>query len=318
MGYFKHVSSGLHLLTLDPKKSKKMEIMPFSLVWSLFSLAVAVIVEQTMNASSCYHASAFAYPITTQQHNPSDHESRGGCVSTQRGVRVPTVFALTKSSSSADDRSGTSDGATPSTTTTIAVCTGPDCRVDGSTDCIRQLQKQVSTLNNSSDSQGRIKVTGRACVGPCGDGPCAFVLDGEGQKIIQQQPSKKQVALVPPDIFGSDPKGWYQIKTSEQLQEVVSIASKAKDKNEESLSSSLLRFQDIQSCRPPWDRPRNERKVCQRIMQVSVLWGLEEFSNEDVVGSLQLSIAFALWGLSELIMKENIFSVFASLFKKRK
>jgi hypothetical protein len=66
-----------------------------------------------------------------------------------------------------------------STPVTIAVCTGGvDCGVDGASACFRQLQKNVSS------SGSVIKVTGRPCMGPCGDGPCVRVFDADGRAIV--------------------------------------------------------------------------------------------------------------------------------------
>mmetsp|Transcript_27213 Transcript_27213/g.80252 ORF Transcript_27213/g.80252 Transcript_27213/m.80252 type:complete len:234 (-) Transcript_27213:610-1311(-) len=187
--------------------------------------------------------------------------------------------------------------------TTIAVCTGPDCRVDGAADCIRRLQETVASRDGLKDS---IRITGRDCVGPCGDGPCAMITDADGEKAIERQPSKTRIALIEPGLFASDPRGWYQVRTDRQAEEVVDVACRTAGveyrKGDTVEDSDPAVF--VASTRRWFDRPRNERKVLQRLMQVLVLLGLVEYEGE--LTGLQYGIASGLFFASDFIMKENL------------
>lgn len=189
--------------------------------------------------------------------------------------------------------------------TTIAVCTGPDCRVDGASDCLRKLQRRIASQD---DLKSAIKVTGRDCVGPCGDGPCVMISDADTNRVDVPQSSKTQFSLVEPDLFASNPKGWYQVRTEQQVEEVMTIAAQAANveytPEEEALSSETVY---VNSSRAWFDRPRNERKVLQRLMQVLIYAGLFKYEGGEP-GNVQYGIAFGLWVLSEFIMKENIFN----------
>jgi hypothetical protein len=197
---------------------------------------------------------------------------------------VPVAGALSSSSSNSRP--------------TIAVCTGIDCRLDGATDCLRAVQR---------NAPAGVRVTGRPCVGPCGDGPCVLVLDEEDKRVVQSQDDLIKTSLAPPEIFGANPRGVYQIRTRENLERVLQIASDAAGvESSEGLKDTTVSFSGIISTRQLFDRPRNERKVMQRLMQFMVLVGLNEFDN---VGNMQLLLAAALFLLSEFIMKENIFTL---------
>lgn len=183
---------------------------------------------------------------------------------------------------------------------------------------MRILQKSLS------GSGQKIRVTGRGCIGPCGDGPCAFILEGndERKKIVQGQPSKQQIALVTPDVFASNSGGWYQMRTREQIQEVLDIACGAAKQRESEGKEDLVPIQaissaQIQPTRQWYDRPRNERKVLERLFQVSIALGLSIYSEDHggEIGNLQYGIAAFLWFLSSLIMKENIWN--SLIFRKR-
>jgi hypothetical protein len=182
---------------------------------------------------------------------------------------------------------------------TIAVCTGIDCRLDGATDCLRAVQR---------NAPAGARVTGRPCVGPCGDGPCVLVLDEEDKRVVQSQDDLIKTSLAPPEKFGANPRGVYQIRTRENLERVLQIASDAAgvESSSNGVKDTTVSFNGIISTRQLFDRPRNERKVMQRLMQSMVLVGLNEFEN---VGNMQLLIAAALFLLSEFIMKENIFTL---------
>lgn len=197
-----------------------------------------------------------------------------------------------------------------STTTTprqqlpvIQVCTGIDCRVDGASDCLRALQKRA---------KGNYKVRARKCVGPCGDGPCVLVADETGRRVVDQpQENKIQGSLVPPALMGANPKGVFQVRTAGQLEQVIAIATPQGAEKEREVvddSSALI----VTSTRQPYDRPYNERKVMQRLMQFLVLCGVYSYDPQQV-GSLQYEIAFGLFLLSSFIMKENMFT---GMYKK--
>ena len=138
--------------------------------------------------------------------------------------------------------------------TTITVCTGPDCRVDGASDCLRQLQKSVAA------NHAPIRVTGRNCIGPCGDGPCVMVLNAENEKVVEKQDSKVTISLAPPDLFASDPKGWYQVRTGKQVDEVMEIACKSANvPYETSVNESSGDELIVQPTRQIYDRPATKR-----------------------------------------------------------
>lgn len=185
----------------------------------------------------------------------------------------------------------------------IGVCTDIDCRLDGASDALRQLQKNAPT---------GVRVTGRACLGPCGDGPCAVVLDSEGKRVVQVQTGKVQGSLVPPELFGSNPRGVYEVRTASNVDQVVRIAADAA--GIEAVSDGPIDVDKatdelvVTSTRQPYDRPRNERKVMQRLMQFLVLAGLYHEAKHENVESLQFGTAFILFLLSDLIMKEKVFT----------
>jgi hypothetical protein len=136
-----------------------------------------------------------------------------------------------------------------------------------------------------------------------------MITDANNNKMIEAQPSKIQISLVEPDIFASNPKGWYQVRTDQQVEEVMEFAARAAGVEHyakgESASSSNTVY--VTSSRAWFDRPRNERKVLQRLVQVMVLYGL--YSWDGDIGNLQYSLAFGLWVLADFIMKENIFTL---------
>ena len=186
---------------------------------------------------------------------------------------------------------------------TIAVCTGADCRVDGSTQTLREFQKRNA-------NQDKIRVTGKPCLGPCGDGPCVMVLDDQGQRLVEEQDNKLPGSLVPANIFGTNPRGIYQVRSVGQVHQVCRIARKAAgDGPEESCSppdnaNELI----VQSTRSVWDRPRNERKVLQRFMQLLVGVGIYQYDHDHGdVGNTQYAIAALLFLASDLILKEGLF-----------
>ena len=199
------------------------------------------------------------------------------------------------------------------TKTVISICTGPDCCVDGSAFCMRQLQKSVKAI----DSDRNIRVTGRNCVGPCGDGPCVMILDAtnNNERIVVDQPSKQSISLAPPDVFGSNPKGWYQVRTQQQLEEVMSSACESTGiPFETSAADGCGDELIIEPTRQMYDRPRNERKVLQRLMQVMVLAGFYGIEGEP--SQLQYAIGVALFILSNVIMKENLLEFLWKKFTK--
>ncbi|CAB9508359.1 expressed unknown protein [Seminavis robusta] len=225
-------------------------------------------------------------------------------------VSGPSCRAL--SSSSVVDSSKSLDADAPAGRATIAVCTGPDCRVDGSSGCLKAFQGGIGT------DKSRIRVTGRACVGPCGDGPCVMVLNDKKEKVVVNQPSKIPISLASPDLFGSNPGGWYQVRTAQQVQEVLEIARKTAgvvSETEPQDSTVLPQTTTITSTRPWYDRPRNERKFLQRLMQFTVVAGLAQYDKTQELGDLQYGVAGVLLLLSTGITKENVWN--ALVFKRR-
>jgi hypothetical protein len=187
--------------------------------------------------------------------------------------------------------------------TTIAVCTGLDCRIDGASDCLRQLAQRAVPVG--------IKVTGRPCLGPCGDGPNVLVLDAHGKRVVQKQENRIQGSLVPPELFGSDPRGVYQVRTYRNLEQVLQIAADTAGLLPPPSQEVPTTDKDhvvIVSTRQPLDRPLNERLVLQRLMQFLVLVGLYEYEYDNVIGTEQVEIAVFLFLLSNFIMKENLFT----------
>ena len=189
---------------------------------------------------------------------------------------------------------------------TIAVCTGADCRVDGCTQALRELQKQ----NANEKDKTLIRVTGRPCLGPCGDGPCVLVLDQQGKRVVEDQDDKVSGSLISPDLFGTNPRGIYQVRTTGQVHQVSRIAKQAAGKSLDELTPPPENANEIivQGTRPFWDRPRNERKVLQRIVQVLILGGLHQYDvDHSRIDSLQFAIAAVLFLSSDLILKEGLF-----------
>lgn len=193
----------------------------------------------------------------------------------------------------------------PQSTTTIVVCTGVDCRLDGATECLRRLQRAVPD---------GIKVTGQPCLGPCGDGPNIKIVDENEKRVVQTQEDRGPGSLVPAELFGSNPRGIYQVRTARNINRVVRIATDAAGldpKDELDKDASVI---VIPSNRQPYDRPRNERKVLQRLMQVSVAVGLSQC---DQVDTIQGETAALLFFLSSFVMRENIFTLIQQLIQKR-
>jgi hypothetical protein len=144
-------------------------------------------------------------------------------------------------------------------------------------------------------------------------------------KVVVAQPSKKSISLAPPDVFASNPSGWYQVRTPEQVQEVLEIACQAAEIDAPPpllLDKELPTPYHIASTRPWYDRPRNERKFLQRLMQVTILLGLAQYDNNtnhpagESIGAVQYGITCALLLLSTLIMKENVWNTL--IFAKRR
>jgi len=106
-------------------------------------------------------------------------------------------------------------------------------------------------------------VTGRACLGPCGDGPCAIVLDLESKRGVEEQTGRVQGSLVPPDLLSVNPRGLYQVRTASNVEQFVRIAAVEaglKVSNDTMMKESESELV-VTSTRQPYDRPRNERKV---------------------------------------------------------
>lgn len=193
----------------------------------------------------------------------------------------------------------------PPSATTIVVCTGVDCRLDGATECLRQLQRAVPA---------GIKVTGRPCLGPCGDGPNIKIVDENENRVVQPQEDRGPGSLVPAELFGSNPRGIYQVRTARNINRVVRIATDAAGLGPQGVLDDDASEIVIPSKREPYDRPRNERKVLQRVMQASIAVGLAQC---DQVGTIQAETAALLFFLSSFVMRENIFTLIQELIQKR-
>mmetsp|Transcript_29986 Transcript_29986/g.45685 ORF Transcript_29986/g.45685 Transcript_29986/m.45685 type:complete len:241 (+) Transcript_29986:1-723(+) len=209
----------------------------------------------------------------------------------------------------------------------ISVCTGPDCRVDGSSDCLRRLQKDIG---RSSICKEKISVQARKCLGPCGDGPLVTVRDTNGQKVViaeEQKPEWQPGSLVPADIFGDSTSGVYQVRTNEQANFVLNLAAQtaglvvaSKEEEEQYYDQQNGDKTFVSSQRQWFDRPRNERKVLQRLAQVLVVAGLLQYDEfHDGIGSTQWNIAIALFFSTNFMMKDNIVDMaMKKWMKKRK
>jgi hypothetical protein len=196
--------------------------------------------------------------------------------------------------------------------TTIAVCTGIDCRLDGASDCLRAIQRHIP--------EG-VRVRSQPCVGPCGDGPCVLVLDS-GRRIVEPQEDVVATSWAPPDMFGANPRGVYQVRTVQNLERVLEIAAAAAGTTTVSsqplLPGATPTTTIVSSTRSFWDPSRNERKVLQRLMQFLVLVGIWDYdASYGGVGNLQWGVAGSLCLLSEFIVRENLFTLAQALLKKK-
>lgn len=87
------------------------------------------------------------------------------------------------------------------------------------------------------------------------------------------------------------------MRTVGQVHQVSRIAQQAAGKSLDEISPPLGNANEIiiQGTRPAWDRPRNERKVLQRIMQLLVLGGLHQYDiDHGSIDSPQYAIAAVL------------------------
>ena len=207
---------------------------------------------------------------------------------------------------------------------TIRVCSGADCRVDGSTDCLRLIQKQCRQQASSSDDdsiRNRIKVKSVPCIGPCGDGPNVVLIkdDNTKNRIVDMQLADElrdddgQRSLVPPEIFGSSPTGVYQVRNKQSANKIVNLAMKTLALTSSTASTTATTDDDkdvVTSTRLWYDRPRNERLMLQRFMHICILGGLglkyRELGDGVEMPASAWFIAATLWILSNFIMKENL------------
>jgi hypothetical protein len=188
-------------------------------------------------------------------------------------------------------------------------------------DCLRLLQQQATSINTQQANFKTIAVKARPCIGPCGDGPCVLVLDETGKRVMRPQPDKLPGSLVPPDIFGDNPVGVYQVRTQGHLDFVMDLAAEAAglERKEEGSSQDDPSTVIVQSTRPWYDRPRNERKVLQRLMQFTVLAGLYDYQSkhDGAIHAEQWQVAISLATLSNFIMKENLLETLFTTRTKR-
>jgi hypothetical protein len=200
---------------------------------------------------------------------------------------------------------------------TIRVCTGADCRVDGSTDCLRSIQQheliqRAKDFNQDNANDARaIQVVSCPCVGPCGDGPNVVVWDRNGQRIVEPREFKAPKSLVPPDAFGDSSRGVYQVRTQDDVNFVAQLAARSAGMDT-TLSANIDAPTDtiiVTPSRPWYDRPRNERKVMQRLMQFLVAVGLcDQYQTYGMIEEEQWRIAIALFVLSNFMTNENLLS----------
>lgn len=208
---------------------------------------------------------------------------------------------------SKNDNSVDNDSLSPPVT--ITVCTGPDCRVDGSTQTLKQLQSCVSQLNQGQNQkQKSITIQSKNCLGPCGEGPCVQVLNAQKQRVFRgEQPNREPSdSWMPADSFGADTKRIYQVRNAAQAAFVLELAA-----SEAHLPKRLIpdesSFPPVQSTRAWYDRNNNDRKVLQRLLQVAVAAGLLEYSKtHDELGPLPWGIAASIVLTSNFIMKDNL------------
>ena len=234
-----------------------------------------------------------------------------------------------------------SSSATPSATTasappvvTLSVCTGVDCRLDGASECLRRFQqKYKQDLNNDSNQttvstttttgSKRIVVQARSCLGPCGDGPNVVVLETNGQRVVKMNhplPPQLPGSWAPPTLFGDNPRGVYQVRTQEQLDHVWNLVLDTAGLEQDTAgeqktpaTATVMEDQDpidswiVTSSRPWYDRPRNERRVFQRLMQFMILVGLYQYdTSHGALETPQWMVAGGLALASNWIMRENI------------
>lgn len=187
---------------------------------------------------------------------------------------------------------------------TVSVCTGADCRVDGASPCLRALQ-QHPVIQNSRNAGSNIAVKARPCLGPCGDGPNVVILDSEDNKVVRERAFQPPTSLVPPSWFGETNQGVYQVRSVADVDFCVQLAAETAGVE---LAEDDPRSVNISSSRPWYDRPRNERKVLQRVMHFLILVGLYTYmvEHDGVIGVWQWQIAGALAVASNFIMKENL------------
>ena len=163
--------------------------------------------------------------------------------------------------SSMSSQSTNSQQTQPKPVVTIRVCSGADCRVDGSTDCLRMIQNQckqkLATLGRSNDDSSsqqqqqqqqlrdQIKIKSVQCLGPCGDGPNVVlnlslqggenddrfgkrVVNRELQDILKETNQKGSgggpKSLVPAEPFGANTSGVYQVRTTQNAATIVNLA----------------------------------------------------------------------------------------------
>ena len=195
----------------------------------------------------------------------------------------------------------------------------------------------TTSTTTTPSAKKAIVVEARPCIGPCGDGPNVVVLlsmDGHNKKGQQQQqrvvstepqPNRGPGSLVPANVFGDNPRGVYQVRTPEHVDFVLNLAKQAAQIPHDIATTTITSSIDNEdaaaaatfttttttttttSSRPWYDRPRNERRVLQRVMQFLVLIGLYQYDKiEGSIGSEQWIVAAILGLASNWIMKENI------------
>lgn len=191
----------------------------------------------------------------------------------------------------------------------LQVCTGPDCRVDGATDCLRMLLLQTSCYQDNRI----LRVRATTCLGPCGDGPNVVAVNATtGRRMVlpgDLPDARERGSWVPADLFGANVTGVMQVRSARQAEALVRLAHHHGTRSSSGMDppAGPDSYNRVQSTRTWYDRPRNERLVLQRAMHVSILMGLAGHPKDDFVA---WSVAALLWVLSNFVMKESLLESF--------
>jgi Thioredoxin-like [2Fe-2S] ferredoxin len=137
-------------------------------------------------------------------------------------LQIATCTAITPSPLSKPTAQATTDR------TIIRVCSGADCRVDGSAQCLRLLHDELRSRRNTATVAAAVIIKSVPCIGPCGDGPNVVVVDeADGKRIVDRalaQRKERPLSLAPADMFGANTAGVYQVRNAEMADAVMNLA----------------------------------------------------------------------------------------------